>query len=171
MDDKNNPLGNLGFQSGNYSGNTVSTPSVFNSGVTGTDDFFTKSGLMDINQFDFMKNMGGGGAGGGGIMDFLTGGEGGFMGLAGNAMDMFGAISQYGMMKDQLGMQEDQLDFSKNAFNKNSANQAQLVNNRLADQTASRMAYGNNASDATMLGGQTKEDYLASRAVDGSPIK
>lgn len=149
----------------------VNTPNEFANYATDASGVLDDSmaDIIGLNDFSFNNQGLSMGGEGGGILDFLGGDS--FMGLAGGAMDLFGAISQYGMMKDQLGMQQDQLDFSKDAFNRNSSNQAQLINSKQADQLASRLAYGTDQMDADRLGGQTQEEYLSKRAVDGSPIK
>jgi len=107
---------------------------------------------------------GGSGSGGGGIFggignflsDFDFGKVGDFLGsdtflggenqkgLLGTGADLFGALSQYKLGQDQLGLQEDAFDFNKDLSNRNLSNQGRLVNENIENRRIAEL-YGSGA--------------------------
>jgi len=63
----------------------------------------------------------------------------------------------------QLG--KEQFGFAKGSFNKNLANQAQLINNRMEDQARARRGFSGGSTDQADL-----DAYLESRKVSGAPV-
>jgi len=80
-----------------------------------------------------------GGAGGGfDINSFLFGGK-DQSGALGLGFDFLSGIAEFGLLKDQLNLAEDQFDFQKGFANRNIVNQAKTVNNSLEDRQTARL--------------------------------
>jgi len=92
---------------------------------------------------------------------------GGFQGI-GSILGGLGGLAQAYIGSQQLGLAEDSLDFQKGAFNKNMANQAQMVNSSLKNryENISNMA----GAGRTSRNYGTIDKYVADRGVDGGAI-
>jgi len=75
---------------------------------------------------------------------------------------------------ENLRLGKKQFKFSKDTFNKNLENQAQLTNNALEDQQRSRIAasglYDRNTSAGRSSIASDLESYVAPRRISGAPV-
>jgi len=75
---------------------------------------------------------------------------------------------------ENLRLGKKQFGFAKDSFNKNLANQAQLTNNQLEDQSRSRIAASGLYDRGTASGRESiasdLESYTAPRRVSGAPV-
>jgi hypothetical protein len=135
-----------------YGGTGTSTGDLFSGISTGYRD----QALAAQNAFDAAKGgssgfmtgggiLGGGGEGGGNwLQGILGGGNGENGGLAGGIFGnsgVLGSLANLGnlfMMWKSLGLAEDQLDFSKEAFQKNYDAKATAYNERMRQKAAAR---------------------------------
>ena len=137
----------LGFGSSGYAPTTdflnagnIALPSqvgaVGTGSVVGRPDFFSMDGLLGGTNVDGTKSNGWGSA----ALGLLQGLGSAYMGM-----------KQYGLMKDQL-------QFSKDAFNKNYAAQAKMTNASLEDRQRARVASNPGAY-------QSVGDYMAQNRI------
>ena len=150
---------NLGYGG---AGSSVSAPSPsFDAGSLGVPEFgFNAAGGATGGSGGILGNLFGGTGGGG--FDSL----GGFGGIAGGAGDALGAITGIiGAINagKEAKLAREAFDFQKDAYNQNTALQAQTINNRLEDRQIAREAYGGKERTDNRYG--TLSEYMDKNAV------
>lgn len=122
-------------------------------------------------QFNTAGGPTGTGAGGTNYVPETTGGSGGYS-FGDWAKGIGGAAQLYGGFQQQ-DLQKQQLDFSKDSFNTNLANQAQLINNEMEARQRARLEtsgkYGRDTAGQASLQSDL-QSYLQPRQVSGKAI-
>ena len=133
----------LGFGDSGYTPTTdflntknIALPTQFGAGVVGRPDFLSWDGFLGAKNADGTATNGWGGM----ALGALQGLGNAYMGM-----------QQYGLAKDQL-------QFSKDAFNKNYAAQAKMTNASLMDRQRARVAANSGAY-------QSVGDYMAQNRI------
>ena len=136
---------------GNFNSGSQMGPSVGLANPQNLYDVGNVQGLQDYNSINGFGQQGGFGTGLSGVGNIM----GGLSGLA-------GAYVGY----KQLGLAEDQFDFTKDITNRNLFNQAQITNATMRDRQNARIGSAGTANAPY----QASNKYMARNQVSGSPV-
>lgn len=97
----------------------------------------------------------------------VAGGEGFNWGGVGSTLQGLAGLAQAWQGMKMLDLGKDQLKFQRGAFNKNLANQAQMLNTQYEDRQRARLG-ASSLSDNEKY--QSLESYMAQNRVSGAPV-